>query len=189
MNAPADIRDGRLADTKRLRVIRSSLEAIAPADWTRVHGEAGAYIESRGEMAELFVLLRFDEATPDEIAFVCDAPDTVAFLLRLLEDAFDTIRALKGEPARRNPAKGPSQASAVKNFSAECAIKCQEPAFLAYLEKRHGLERPLTEDRAAQKVRSLLGVTSRKELNDGGRASDAWKALRADFATWLKAER
>jgi hypothetical protein len=39
-------------------------------------------------------------------------------------------------------------------------------------------------------VRSLLGVQSRKELNkDGGRPSEAWKALRADFAAWLKAGR
>jgi hypothetical protein len=38
-------------------------------------------------------------------------------------------------------------------------------------------------------VRSLLGVTSRKEINEGGRASEAWKALRGDFAAWLKAQR
>lgn len=191
MNAGAAIRDdgGRLVDARKLRAIRASLEAIAPADWTRVHGEAGAFVESRGEMGELFVLLRFDEATPDEIAFACDAPVTVGFLLRLLDDAFDTIRALKGEPPQRNPAKGASQASDFKNYSAECAMKCQEPAFMVFLEERHGLERPLTAERAAQKVRSLLGVTSRKELNDGGRASDAWKALRADFAAWLKAQR
>jgi hypothetical protein len=45
-------------------------------------------VEARGEMGELFVLLRFEAATPDEIAFVCDAPDTVRFLLRLLDEAF-----------------------------------------------------------------------------------------------------
>ncbi|QKC83255.1 hypothetical protein [Mesorhizobium sp. NZP2077] len=191
MNAQAAIRDddGRIADARKLRAIRSSLEAIAPADWTRVHGEAGAFIESRGEMGELFVLLRFDEATPDEIAFVCDAADTVDFLLRLVDDAFDTIRALKGEPPRRNPPKGAAQASDFKNYSAECAMKCQEPAFKVFLKERHGLEGSMTDERAVQKVRSLLGVTSRKELNEGGRASEAWKALRADFANWLKAER
>ncbi|TPJ75815.1 hypothetical protein FJ422_30830 [Mesorhizobium sp. B2-6-3] len=173
----------------RLRAIRASLAAIAPADWTRVHGEAGAFIEARGEMGELFVLARFDAATPDEIAFLCDAPDTVRFLLRLLDEAFGTIRALKGEPARRNAAAGPPAASEPKNFAAECAMKCQEPAFKVFLEERHGLERPLSDERVAQKVRSILGVTSRKDINEGGRASEAWKALRADFAAWLKAER
>ncbi|MCA0025490.1 MULTISPECIES: hypothetical protein [unclassified Mesorhizobium] len=173
----------------RLRAIRASLATIAPADWTRVHGEAGAFIEARGEMGELFVLARFDAATPDEIAFLCDAPDTVRFLLRLLDEAFGTIRALKGEPARRNAPAGPPAASDPKNFAAECAMKCQEPAFKAFLEERHGLERPLTDARVAQKVRSLLGVTSRKDINEGGRASEAWKALRTDFAAWLKAKR
>ncbi|TPM92711.1 hypothetical protein [Mesorhizobium sp. B2-1-3A] len=189
MNAPADIRDGRLADAAKLRAIRASLEAIAPANWTRVHGEAGAFIESRGEMGELFVLLRFDEATPDEMAFACDAPDTIGFLLRLLDNAFDTIRLLKGTPSHRNQAAEPPAASQPKNFAAECAMKCQEWTFKVFLEERHGLERPLTDERAAQKVRSMLGVTSRKELNEGGRPGDAWKALRADFATWLKAQR
>ncbi|TPM55333.1 hypothetical protein FJ959_18160 [Mesorhizobium sp. B2-2-4] len=176
-------------NANRLRAVRASLAAIAPADWTRVHGEAGAFIEARGEMGELFVLARFDEASSDEIAFLCDAPDTVRFLLRLLDEAFGTIRTLKGEPARRNAPAGPPAASDPKNYAAECAMKCQEPAFKVFLEERHGLERPLTDARVAQKVRSLLGVTSRKDINEGGRASEAWKALRADFAAWLKAER
>jgi hypothetical protein len=179
----------RAADAAKLRAIRASLDAIAPADWTRVHGETGAFIESRGEMGELFVMLRFDEATPDEIAFACDAPETVAFLLRLIDEAFGTIRALKGQPPRSNPAKGEPAAIDPKNYAAECAMKCQEPAFKVFLKERHGLDGSMTDDRAAQKVRSLLGVTSRKELNDGGRASAAWKALRGDFANWLKAQR
>jgi hypothetical protein len=189
MNAPAAISDRRLADATKLRAIRTAMADIAPGDWTRVHGEGGAFIEARGEMGELFVMLRFDAATPDEIAFVCNVPDTVRFLLRLLDEAFGTIRALRGEPPRRNAAKGEPAASESKNYAAECAMKCQEPAFKVFLEERHGLERPLTDDRVAQKVRSILGVTSRKEINEGGRASDAWKALRTDFAAWLKAQR
>ncbi|TPM41559.1 hypothetical protein [Mesorhizobium sp. B2-3-4] len=176
-------------DARKLRAVDAALAAIAPADWTRVHGEGGAFIEARGEMGELFVLARFDAATPDEISFLCDAPDTVRFLRRLLKEAFDRIRDLRGEPTRRNPAAEPPEASKPKDFAAECAMKCQEPAFKVFLEEQHGLERPLTDERVAQRVRSLLGVTSRKELNEGGRPGDAWKALRTDFATWLKAQR
>ncbi|TPK38686.1 hypothetical protein [Mesorhizobium sp. B2-5-3] len=174
---------------RKLKDIRAGFAAVAPANWTRVHSATGAFIEARGEMGELFVLARFDMATPDEIAFLCDAADTVRFLLRLLDEAFGTIRALKGEPARHNAPAGPPAASEPKNFAAECAMKCQEPAFKVFLEERHGLERPLSDKRVAQKVRSILGVTSRKDINEGGRASEAWKALRADFAAWLKAER
>ena len=174
-------------DDARLKAVRASFEAIAPADWTRVQGDF-AFVEARGEMGEVFTLLRFDQATVDEIEFVCNAPETVGFLLRLLDDAFAKIRTLKGDPAPRNEAAG-EPAAKVKDFATECAMKCQEPRFKVYLEEKHGLERPLTDDRVAQKVRSLLGVNSRRELNNGGKASEAWKALRASFAAWLKAGR
>ncbi|WP_136617043.1 MULTISPECIES: hypothetical protein [Mesorhizobium] len=176
-------------DATKLRAIRAALTDIAPGEWTRVHGEAGAFVEARGEMGELLVLLRFDAASVDEIDFVCNAPDTTKFLLRLLDDSFREIRKLSGKPPHRNQAAGEPAASDVKNFAAECAMKCQEPAFMVFLHERHGLEKPLTDDRVAQKVRSLLGVTSRKQLNDGGKAGDAWKALRGSFADWKKAGR
>ncbi|MBZ9985686.1 hypothetical protein LB572_01100 [Mesorhizobium sp. BH1-1-5] len=174
-------------DAKRLREIRDALDSIAPADWTRVHDQSGAFIEIRGAMGELFVLARFDPgATNEEMAFATDAPDMVRFLLRLLDGSFQTIRKLKGVPPANQAAGEPA---AHKNFAAECALKCQDARFKVYIEERHGLERPLTDERTAQRVRTLLGVTSRKQLNDGGKPAEAWKALRADFAAWLKAQR
>ncbi len=77
----------------------------------------------------------------------------------------------------------------MKNHAAEAAMKCQEPAFKAFLEARHGLERPLTGERVAQKVRSLLGVTSRAELNRNAAAVDRWKRLRGEFETWRRVGR
>ncbi|TIX17501.1 MAG: hypothetical protein E5V35_34845, partial [Mesorhizobium sp.] len=71
-------------------------------------------------------------------------PDTVRFLLRLLDDSFREIRRLAGKPPHRNQAAGEPAASDEKNFAAECAMKCGEPAFMVFLEERHGLERPLT---------------------------------------------
>lgn len=172
-------------DAARLRAVRDNLVAIAPAWWQRVHDVDGCYVESRGEMGELFVLARFDpSATIEEITFVVDAPDTVVFLLRLLDQAFGKIRTLRGLPEPGERGQGGEHDP--KNFAAECAMKCKEPAFKAYLEQRHGLDRPLTDERVAQRVRTLLGVQSRKELNDGGKASDAWKDLRADFAMWQR---
>lgn len=174
-------------DAARLRAIRASLDAIAPAKWTRVQGET-AFMEAQGELGEVFVLAHFEPvATVDEIEFVCNAPEAVGFLLRLIERASETIRTLKGDPPPRNPAAGEPAARDPKNFATECAMLCKDPRFKVFLEERHGLERPLTDERVIQKVRSVLGVTSRKELNNGGAASEAWKALRASFAAWLKA--
>lgn len=76
-----------------------------------------------------------------------------------------------------------------KNYSAEAAMKCREPAFKVFLEERHGLARPLSDERAAGRLRSLLGVTSRAELNNGGAALERWKQIRAEFREWQGRER
>ncbi|MER9901624.1 hypothetical protein [Mesorhizobium sp. M0130] len=179
-------------DAAKLKAVRAALAAIEPAVWTRVHGADGAFVESHGDMGEMFVLARFDGATVDEIDFVCNAPETVAFLLRLFDAACFQIRQLRGlpEPRRQNEPAGEPMARDVKNFAAECAMKCKDDAaFKLFLHEVHGLEKPLTDERVAQKVRSLLGVQSRKELNNGGRASEAWLALRGTFDAWRKAGR
>lgn len=161
-------------DAAKLRAVRSALLAISPADWTRAADEKGGLIEARGAYGELLVLARFEAATADEQAFAADAPAMVSFLLRLLDAAFAEIRARNGHA---EPPPAPRQ----KNYAAECALKCAEFEFQRFLEARHGLEPPLTKERAAQKVRSLLGVQSRAELNDDGAAVAAWRALRAAY--------
>lgn len=179
-------------DAMRLLAVRASVEAIEPGEWTNVHDADGYFVEARGPMGELLPVLRFDpKATVEEMGFVTDAPATVRFLLRLLDRAMKRLREI--DPAlhqrdRRGAAKGEPQAQP-KDFAAEAAMKCQEPVFLAFLEAEHGLERPLMPDRAAQKVRSLCGVTSRKQLNDGGQAAQAWRQLRDAYAAWRKAGR
>ena len=164
-------------DAKRLRAIRNSVDLIAPGDWTQVHGDHGAFIEARAEKGEApFVLARFDAAANiDEIAFAVDAPRNVGFLLRLLDDAFKEIRRLKGLDQPKP-----------KDYAAECAMKCAEPGFMRFLSERHGLDAPLTGERAAQKVRSLLRINSRKELNEGGQAAAGWNALRTEFDAWRR---
>ncbi|RWG76151.1 MAG: hypothetical protein EOQ69_32440 [Mesorhizobium sp.] len=185
MNAPA-----LSPDAARLKAVRASLDAISPAVWLRAQDESGPLIEARADYGEIVVLARFSEhASPDEVAFAADAPDTVRFLLRLLDQAFAKIRTLRPELPRDNPAIGEPTARDVKNFAAECALKCQDARFKVYLEEKHGLERPLTNERVEQRVRSILRVQSRKELNDGGQAAERWKALRAGFAAWLKVNR
>jgi len=172
------------SEAARLARVRDQLAAIAPASWARVHdgsaADAGCFVEALGPMGELSPVLRFDAgATEDEIAFVVDAPDNVRFLLGLVDRAIARLKPASAEPRPRGP----------KDFAAECAMKCGEPAFRAFLEARHRMERPLTDERVAQKVRGLLGVTSRAELNDGGQAAERWKALRGEFEAWRRAGR
>jgi len=179
-----------ISEAARLARVRDQLSAIAPASWARVHdgneADSGCYVEALGPMGELSPVLRFCAgATEAEIAFVVEAPDTMRFLLGLVDRAIDRLKPRED----RSPRHGDPAPAEPKNFAAECAMKCGEPAFRVFLEERHGLQRPLTDERVAQKVRSMLGVTSRKELNNGGQAAERWKALRADYDAWRRAGR
>jgi hypothetical protein len=169
----------------RLARIRGLLTSIAPGEWTRVHDSEGCFVEARTRSGMLLPIARFDAgASEDEIAFICDAAGTVRFLLDLVDRAIAKTKALQPE-LRGQPPAGPV-ADMRKNYAAEAAMKCSEPAFLCFLEEQHGLERPLSQDRAIQKLRSVLGINSRKELNMDDQAAARWKAMRGDFENWKR---
>lgn len=73
-----------------------------------------------------------------------------------------------------------------KDYAAECAMKCTEPAFKKYMQERHGLDRPLTDHRVVTKLRSILNIRSRAELNNDPAAAARWQNLRADFDAWRR---
>ena len=73
-----------------------------------------------------------------------------------------------------------------KNYAAECAMKCSDPAFKAYMEARYALARPLTDDRVAARVRSVLAISSRTELNTSNEAAARWREMMKDFNAWRK---
>lgn len=169
-------------DARHLTDIRRAYAAIAPADWTRAADADGEFIEARGPMGERLLLARLDAgATDAEKAFVVDAPRHVGFLLQLVD------RAIAKE--RKRAGQGSKSTGSDKDYAAEAAMKCQEPAFKAFLHEAHGLERPLTDERVAQRVRSLCGVTSRRELNNSGDAAASWRSLVQQFDAWKRAGR
>ena len=78
------------------------------------------------------------------------------------------------------------EAKAPPDYAAECAMKCEAPVFKKFLEECHGLERPLTDERVAVRVRSILDIKSRRELNEDPAAARRWRALVKDFDLWRK---
>lgn len=166
------------ADAMELRKIRGRLDALAGAQWFRSADDRGQFVEARTAVGELNEIARFHPgALPEEIDFVVGAPEMVAFLLQLVDRAI--AKARKDVPRQKNQNRN-------KDFAAEAAMKCDDAAFNVFLEEKHGLERPLTADRVAQKLRTILGITSRSELNKDDAAADRWRSLRASFEAWRK---
>jgi hypothetical protein len=171
-------------EAARLSSIRDQLGAI-DGEWMLASarladGNDRVFIEATGPMGEISEIATFhSDASTEEMQFAASALQHVRFLLRLVDRA---IAKARGD---RPPASEPERQR--KDYAAEAAMKCAEPAFKKFLMERHGLESPATDDRTAQKLRSVLAVTSRAELNHDDQAAKRWKALRGDFENWRRA--
>lgn len=172
-------------EAQRLAEIRASLASIAPGDFHLAHDGETFFVESIGEMGEVVRMLTFEAAATDaERDFIVAAPDTVRFLMHLVDRALEAFKAL-----RRDQDEGQTRQPESKDYAAEAAMKCAESRFKRFLMDEHGLESPATLERTAQRVRTLCGVTSRKEFNDDADAAERWKSLRKAFDDWRKRER
>lgn len=169
-------------DAIKLRQIRNRLALLGQSQWLVAVSGADTFVEAKTATDTIIVAQFSRAASPDEIEFFVNAPTDLAFMVRLIDRAIEAAR-------NRSPAPQQNRQRDPKDFAAEAAMKCEEPAFKAFLEDRHGLDRPLTTERVAQKLRTVLCVSSRKELNNDEAAADRWRKLRADFETWRKASR
>jgi hypothetical protein len=167
-------------ERQRVEQIRARVAALGDADWQLAAGGEGMLLDSIG--TELgagghvrVTLARFtDAASSEEMELAARAPGDLSFLLGLFDRA---VKKLAPPPPARP----------TKNHAAEAAIRCGEAAFKRFLIERHGLESPASDERTAQHLRGLLGVSSRREINDGGAALDAWKRLRGEYEAWRRA--
>lgn len=108
--------------------------------------------------------------------FYIHAVDFVRLLLGLVDRAIEAHRRL---------APPPRQAPNPKDYAAECAMKCAERGFQLYLQEVHGLE-VLDEPHAAARVRSVLAIGSRADLNNDPATAAGWQRLRGDYDAWRK---
>jgi hypothetical protein len=194
----------RAAESARLNAIRGQLASLDAREWQLMADGEGMAFASAGADGSLVTIARFtNHATSDEMQFAADAATNVRFLLGLVDRAIRALRAHgvracgpasagAGDSARAPvgaapAANGGRAAERAKDFAAEAAMKCAEPAFKVFLEERHGLERPLSDDRAAQRLRSLLGISTRAELNHDDKAAARWRQLRDEFKAWRAA--
>ncbi|MAU20649.1 MAG: hypothetical protein CMH13_08965 [Martelella sp.] len=109
-----------------------------------------------------------------------------ADLIRMIDAAAKLDRKRRIEIERLQMELEARGGRPAKNYAAECAMKCSDPAFKAYMEARYALARPLTDDRVAARVRSVLAISSRTELNTSNEAAARWREMMKDFNAWRK---
>ncbi|MDW9588698.1 hypothetical protein GOA80_22020 [Sinorhizobium meliloti] len=167
---------------KRMNAIRNRI-ALATRDWG-IQSDGGklCLTAATGEGTFLVATIA-DKAPVGESELVLSAPGDLIWLLETYDALAARFRALRAELHRHAPQQ---QRREPKDYAAECAMKCAEPAFKVFLEECHGLSKPLTDDRAATKVRSILNIGSRAELNNDPAAAERWQKLRGHFDAWRR---
>lgn len=169
------------AEKAKLDRIRGLLARQEGAEWQVGSEGEGMILAAAGADGSNVVIARFTgHADPDEMDLAAGALDYCRFLLGLVDRAIEALKP------KRQAEAGAGEQRREKDYAAEAAMLCQRGDFKRFLMDRHGLESPATDERTAQRLRSVLGVTSRAEINQSDAVRERWLALRADFHAWKR---
>ncbi len=145
--------------------------------------------------------LHLEVKGPGEPEIICSLPvscpaDNRELIRRHIEIPTDLIgmldAAARRDAERRREIERLRQAleakggKPAKDYAAECAMKCTEPAFMRFLTERHDLLQPATDKTAATRVRSVLAIGSRSELNTDPAAAARWREMVKEFERWRR---
>ena len=145
--------------------------------------------------------LEADGIDPVEPETICTIPHTcpadnrelirrhveiVADLIHMVDEAMKLLNAKIKEVEAQKKALEHKTGRPAKDYAAECAMKCTEMAFQQYLAERHDLKLPTDKDKTATRVKFVLRLESRKDLNTDPDAAARWRALVKDFEAWRR---
>ncbi|MBD9635926.1 hypothetical protein IB277_06415 [Ensifer sp. ENS07] len=164
---------------KRLDAIRNRLD-LASKEWGINADDQGTHLLA-GESGNEVIAIVPTSANLDDRELVLRAPDDLRWMTERYGKLAERLRAVERELARLHPSQGEP-----KNYATECAMKCQEPAFRVFLEERHGLTKPLSDERVATRVRSILNIGSRADLNTDRAAANRWRDLVKSYDAWRR---
>ncbi len=145
------------------------------SDGERVH-----LTTTRGGGEEVTIGTFTAEALSDEIDLIAGALDDLFCFIRLRARAVEEFREL-----RRQIVSG-GTALREGDFAANAAMLCAERPFQRFLEER-GEGGPVRDkDAADARLKALLNITSKRQLNDEPDAQARWVSLRGDYQIWMR---
>jgi len=160
---------------------------LASPEWARMFDQnvkrpqVVARDELTGQFTPIATIARGCPSDDEEI--LCNALDWLRALLLLNDEAFKIIRERNRQIAELQ-AKLDNRARAA-DFAAECAMKCDDPLFRRYMAEVHQADTSDT-TRMISRLRSVLMIKSRGELNADPQAAERWKDLRGRFEAWKR---
>lgn len=170
-------------DKASLARLADMAERLHGDRWGMVADEAMC-VTTRRATGEEVVLCTFTvDALPDEIDLIAGALDDLRLFLRSRSRAAKQFRDMQRQLGReeRRLREG--------DFAANAAMLCNDRPFQRFLEGATA-GGPVRDSRAADtRLKSVLAITSKRQLNEDAGAQGRWLALRGDYQNWLRGGR
>ena len=120
-------------------------------------------------------------ALDDERELICGALTRMLMFLRMFSRAAQAVRALKGQLRQRESEARKS------DYTTQAAMLLNDRRFQRFLETK-GAGGPVRDAGAADtRLKSILRLESKKQLNGEEWAREAWKRLMGEFDAWRRA--
>jgi|GEM_PF-4338375 len=164
---------------------------LAAQEWLRLYdaegqrrAQVGTSDETTGAVHVIATVERGTAYDDEELLF--NAPVYLRAAIAVARQAFDVIRKLREEIDELRAEIDRLKAKKEKARPAQlCAMACNDAAFLRWLAEVHHVD-TADQVRVATRVRTMLGVQSRAELDTDPVAASRWRGMWADFQAWRR---
>ena len=168
-------------DKAALSRLADIAERMARDRWGMVaDGQSMRVTSFRAEGDEVTICVLTPEALPDEIDLIAGALDDLRLFARSRARASEAFRALRDQSAGGAPRLREG------DFAANAAMLCGERTFQRFLEEAGADGAVRDKDAADKRLKTLLGITSKRQLNDDLAAQAGWIDLRGRYQAWMR---
>ena len=179
-----------MAEKRQLTRLRGLRDALEGYSWMvqPENGDVHIIVVRRGGEADHIATIH-RAASTDERNLICGSADALRFTLTLIDRATARILAMTGKAGAPDAGVPKQAAKTGKNDAAFRAKSlCDQVLFQRFLEGK-GAGGPVADARAADtRLKFLLNIKSKSQLNEAGPAREAFYQLSTEFYLWKKGD-
>ncbi|MBA8801526.1 hypothetical protein FHW77_005282 [Agrobacterium sp. RC10-4-1] len=167
------------AEQKKVDRVRYLADRLAGDQWVVETDNERVHLVAFRHMDEATIIATFSkDALSHEIELVALGLDVARLLLDVGERAGKIIAALRRALGRED------RKEREKNYAANAAITAKEPSFWRFLEATTAGGQVRTQTAADTRLKSVLAISSKNQLNEDTQAARRWLDLRRAYENW-----
>ncbi|MEO2039258.1 MAG: hypothetical protein ABGW90_11270 [Martelella sp.] len=170
----------------RLASYRAFASGAAPIDhvFADADGQHLMVKTMDGEDEAIAIIPHACPADNREIFLHC--AEIITDLITMIDKTGAQLVACRVERERLETRKRNKAADGAMDYAAECAIKCADEPFQRFMAERHDLRLPTDAQKTATRVRFLLAIETRADLNTNPAAATRWRDLVRAYEAWRR---